>query len=555
MDPLALYASVFEEAPVGFVVCDGGGTIVLLNRRAQLMFGYSSDELLGQPIEALVPSALRGAHIRLREKYSQDPTVRSMGEGRDLFARCKDGAEIPIEIGLAAVSTDSEHVVVASIEDISLRRKAEVRLSELTAEVQEANRGLERLATTDPLTRVLNRRGLERTLAREAAHAARSTVPMAALMVDCDDFKKTNDEHGHAAGDAVLRTVATELLRAVRPADHVARIGGDEFLVLLPETRIAEAARVGERVRMTVASARVRVGDAEVRQTISIGIAGLPATLSSADELLALTRLGLQRSKRAGKNRVASSGADLVESGREGDDDLVRQLLTGEGIHAVAQGIYSLAESRVVGYEMLSRCRSRSFEMPADFFSMAREANVLAAVDLQCLRRCLTAASALEGTPRLHLNLFPSTLLSISDDELAATFPTGENGADLCIELSEQQLIGDPSSLEPVISTLRDSGVKLAVDDAGFGRSSLEALILLEPEIVKLDRSYVSGVAHDSNKRKALSRLVRAIKALRSTVVAKGVETAEDLAILRDMNVDLGQGFLWGEPATPGSGP
>ncbi|HKX46633.1 MAG TPA: EAL domain-containing protein, partial [Planctomycetota bacterium] len=224
-------------------------------------------------------------------------------------------------------------------------------------------------------------------------------------------------------------------------------------------------------------------------------------------------------------------------------------LRSGAGLRSVRHGIQRLAGDHVVGYEFLARSSVEPFGLPVDFFRLAFESNVLTLVDHHCFRLALEASRGLAPDLSAHLNVFPSTLIDVPTAHLIESFPTERPAETYCVEISEQQIIGDPSYLVGPVCALRRHGVRIAVDDVGFGRSCLESLVLLEPDVVKIDRRCVQGVARDPDQRRSLERLLKVSDTLDAKVVAEGVESREDKGVLEDLGVELGQGYLWGHPA------
>jgi EAL domain-containing protein (putative c-di-GMP-specific phosphodiesterase class I) len=187
--------------------------------------------------------------------------------------------------------------------------------------------------------------------------------------------------------------------------------------------------------------------------------------------------------------------------------------------------------------------------MPADLFRAAFEQNALTALDLRALKATMESLRERSWPGWYHVNLFPSTLLNIPPDCIIPLLDRGGTRERVCVELSEQQFLGDPAYLRPMIRELRAAGYRVAIDDVGFGRSSVEALMLLEPDVVKVDRRCIRSVASDAGERRQLERLLAMLQAVDAIVIVEGVETAEELRILRDLGVLYGQGYLWGKPA------
>lgn len=443
-------------------------------------------------------------------------------------------------------------------------------ITSLRRDLASALSQLEKLASADYLTDVLNVRGLEQVLRIEENRAGRSGEALIAMLINLDNLKKVNEGLGHTTGDVILKETAKRVLAILRPTDHVARVGGDEFLVLLPDTNMAYGMRVAERIRCEISDNPMKSTDDQVSVTASIGVVSLPARIASVQEAVNLTRSALRRSKEAGKNRVtvseeSSSQAEKVRGRSITQRDIVEQLLDVREFRTVYQPIIRLADEGTDGYEVLSRGPDGAFESPSDFFRICVENNILTTVDLQCLRLCLsnipnvilpavshsngdTSGKALNAKQtRFHINLFPSTLLETPVDKLLDLFPKDRPDIRFCIEISEQEFISEPAYLREHVSALKNAGVLVAVDDVGFGRSSLETLILLEPDLVKVDRKYVAGLSTEPAKARLLRRLANVAKSLGAQIIAEGIEDRADLPVLIEMGIDYGQGFLWGE--------
>jgi diguanylate cyclase (GGDEF)-like protein len=434
----------------------------------------------------------------------------------------------------------------------AIERHRNVRdLAHLTRQLEVANENLERLTLLDPLTDVMNRRGLQQALSREIENLQRHVGEVAVLLVDIDDFKSVNQRLGHAVGDVTLKEIARRLQTAVRTVDYVGRLGGDEFMLLLPEADAAEVVRIAERVRLMLATTIIQHSSGTITLTACVAVVMLTVETPSIDELLSRMHELLSRSKRDGKNRVAydTSHFDDTERRRRLQADMCANLSRGKHLHVVKQPIMRLSDESPVGYEFLSRYSNAIFEMPDNFFRICAERNILTAVDHFCLRRAVAAAADLAPYVRFHLNVFPTTLLSVPIQHLLETFPAPLPRGAFCLEISEQQIIGDPSYLIDPVRALRAAGLLIAIDDVGFGSSCLESLVLLEPDVLKIDKRCVIGISREPQRIAHLRRYLEVARTLAAEIVAEGVETADDLAVLRDLGVAFAQGFYWGRPA------
>ncbi len=435
--------------------------------------------------------------------------------------------------------------------EISKRKQTEKVLKSLTVQLKTSNETLEKLALIDPLTELLNRRGLQQILSNELRQLTRQDgKELLAALVDIDNFKHVNDTLGHAVGDVVLKEVANKLKTSIRLSDHVARIGGDEFLVLFPQTRLAEGLRAAERIRLAISGINILLASGNVKTTASLGIIKVFQETPSVDELLSQMHWVLHRSKQEGKNRVSNDWG-CKRKGDEGSlslPNILETLRSGDQLYTVVQPILRLADERKVAYEILSRLSLPGFEMPNDFFRFCLEANILTLVDHRCFKNCIAATLSLPSKARYYINLFPSTIIDIPVQHLLEDFPADTPKERYCIEISEQQIIGNPSHLLEPIDTFRKAGFLIALDDVGFGHSCLESLILLRPDIIKIDRKCVTGISKDSSKVRPLERILKIAKALGAQVVVEGIESRQDLELLKQLGVKYGQGFLWGEP-------
>ncbi len=329
--PAALLETVIDCAPVAMMLSDESGEIVLANREAAILFGYTCAELVGGSIDRLVPVESRPGHPRLRREFVLHPSARHMGSGRDLCGLRKDGVSVPIEIALTPIDTGTGALVLSVIVDLSLRRKLEdevrraneeleQRVLLRTQELEQANREkeallvdlraqraeLERLSREDPLTGLANRRDFDHRLDTEIDRAERTGLRFAVAMLDLDFFKLVNDRFGHALGDRVLQEVADLIRGQCRGIDVIARYGGEEFALALPGSDLRSAVSVCERIRVSFETfdwSSLQVG---LDLTISAGVAcwrpGCTAALlmAEADE-------NLYAAKRTGRNRVVPS--------------------------------------------------------------------------------------------------------------------------------------------------------------------------------------------------------------------------------------------------------
>jgi len=432
------------------------------------------------------------------------------------------------------------------------RHHIKEKLASVTGRLRESNRRLETMSLLDPLTELYNRRGLQQALRRELQILSREGGKLMVLFLDIDDFKKINDSLGHPVGDILLKEISKKIKDSVRISDHVARIGGDEFILLLPKTPFAEGLHLAERLRSAISNTKLVIAERESFQvTASFGLTKVPAHTASVDDLLAISDPFLRQSKRDGKNRVSYppplEAEEYIQSPAPGHmPEMMRQ---GHDFFALKQPILRLADESLFGYEFLSRFKNGGIHMPDEFFRIAMENNMLPLVDHHCFRSCVSAGANLPPQMHRHINLFPATIIDMDVEALVEKLAEICPAQSYCLEISEQQLIGDPSHMIVPVEELKHCGISIAVDDVGFGNTCLESLILLEPDVIKLDKKYVRGIAQDPHVERSLRRTLKVAEDLGAEVIAEGIETKEDLDRLKEIGVKYGQGYFLGRPA------
>jgi diguanylate cyclase (GGDEF)-like protein/PAS domain S-box-containing protein len=280
LDNEALYEKLFASLPDGIVVVDIDGRILQANPQIESLFGYARSELLGNPVEILVPERFRSVHTEQRHAYGAQPSMRSMGAGLELFGRRKDGSEFPVDIMLLPVEIAEERVVLGVVRDITERKRLE--------------QGIRQLASSDPLTGLGNYRRLREAFETEAKWFQRAGRACALLLLDLDGLKKINDTHGHLAGSRALCRLADVIRAECRSIDTPARHGGDEFAVILPDTSAEGANNLASRLAERLAN-----DGGEIPVSFSYGVGVYARDGETLDQLLAAADVELYAMKRA----------------------------------------------------------------------------------------------------------------------------------------------------------------------------------------------------------------------------------------------------------------
>jgi diguanylate cyclase (GGDEF)-like protein/PAS domain S-box-containing protein len=301
-----IYQRIFEYTPDALLVIDPAGRITLANAQAECLFGYDRSELIGQPVELLVPSRLAARHVRHRTRFEAESHSRPMGATSDLSARRRDGSELPVDIMLSPMIVQGEHLILCVVRDITERKAAQDELARQTAELRKLHAELELLANHDGLTGLYNWRAFYEHTGQMLKTAQRRQERASMLILDLDHFKQINDHFGHAEGDRVLQAVAATLRATARQTDIVARHGGEEFAVAALGLSEAESLVAAERLREAVAA----IENLKCPITTSIGVATLVADTTQTEisrvlaELLDQADQALYAAKRNGRNQV-----------------------------------------------------------------------------------------------------------------------------------------------------------------------------------------------------------------------------------------------------------
>ncbi len=438
----------------------------------------------------------------------------------------------------------------------------EVRLAEYVAAL--AGAALENAATTaqlehqafhDPLTGLPNRALVRDRIDLALKRAARSGNPVSVLLLDLDDFKNVNDSLGHAAGDRLLTDAADRVRRVLRPADTPARLGGDEFAVLLEDADAATAARVASRV-IDAFREPFLLDDREVFVSATIGIASSAGIDAGADALLRDADAAMYAAKARGKRafeifvpEMRSAAVARLELGTS-----LRRALEQEEIELHYQPILDVTTGEVVAVEALARWRHPELGVlgPADFVPLAEQSGLIEQIGAWVLRRACADLAVLRAEPgarsdlSVTVNLSPRQLRhhELADQVRSALRQAGVPPEALVLEITETAIAGDTPAGISLLRALRRIGVRVAVDDFGSGYSSLGQLRRLPVDLLKIDRVFLAD-AGSPEAASFLRAIVELARGLGLGVVAEGVESDEQLALVREVRCGLGQGWLW----------
>jgi len=448
--------------------------------------------------------------------------------------------------------------------EISLRLTLVQMCECFDAERQLADEELERrqhelafMATHDALTGLPNRTLIVDRLEQMLLRARRSKAPVTALFIDLDNFKDINDTLGHGAGDELLQAVAARLDGVVRDVDALGRLGGDEFVIVAADmSLVAGPELVAERV-LDALKEPIKLGETQTPVTVTASIGIATGDRTSAGDLLRDADIAMYRAKWGGRNRfvVFECGmADAVQSRVELEMDLRVALERGEFFLAF-QPTVDLSDMRPTGLEALIRWDSptRGVVQPDDFIPLLEDTGLIVDVGRWVLEQaCAQAASwRRAGYPiGIAVNVSARQLDSdrIVQDVAAALADSGLDAGALTLEITETTLMRDATETVRRLTAIKELGVRIAIDDFGTGYSSLGHLRQFPVDALKIDRSFITGLAQNLEGESLIHTLVQLGKALSIETIAEGIEQPNELTLLRSEQCDGGQGFLFARP-------
>lgn len=512
----------------GLIVCDQEKLVTVNNKFAELT-GLNQADVVGSDLSQWVPDNISRALLSSRPNLPIETIVRNA-----------KGQQIPAELVLRPIELHGKPHQAIAIRDLRSRREAELRLQFLTQH--------------DGLTGLCNRAQLSRMLDQLFDSVNGYGAIFAVYSVDLDRFKNINDTFGQDCGDFFLIKVAQRLRDAVGPNDFIARVGGDEFVIVQPNVVTPGHAESVSAYLASLIAEPVEFGDRVLKTTASIGVTFAPADGSNSEQILRCADLALGRAKLL-RNCVRFFSTEMDASFRD------RMQLEQAIIRAVAengfvlhyQPIVAARDAELLGFEALIRMKADGGRLvsPADFIPAAEDMALLGQIGAWALKEACRAAVTWPRHLFVAVNLSPTQFGNGSIAALVAKTidETGLSPDRLELEITESLLLDDSEQIMAELHQLRGLGVRIVMDDFGTGYSSLSYLWKFSFDKLKVDRSFMADFGHAGDRAKTVLRTVIGLgRELDMQIVVEGVETAEQVDFLKKIRGDQAQGYFFGTP-------
>jgi diguanylate cyclase (GGDEF)-like protein/PAS domain S-box-containing protein len=538
------YRAIFEDAVVGIFQITPEGRPLSINRALAQMYGYDSPEQFLAGVPNMVDQLFvnRERMKELKRRLDAEGVVRSA----ELEAYDKDRTKKWVLVNLRAVRGADGNILLyeGTVEDVTDRKVAEERV--------------QFLAYYDALTGLHNRTFLRQVLAKALASTRRQDQKTAVLFLDLDRFKIINDSLGHSFGDLLLQQVAERLKRCVREEDTVARVGGDEFLIVLAALEsVTEATIAADRILNGIA-AEFLIEDQRLNVTCSIGVSIFPEHGMDGETLIKNADAAMYCAKEKGRNTFQFFTEDMniqvVE--RLTLENSLRLALERKELFLVYQPQMEIASGMIVGVEALLRWQhpERGLVPPDKFIRVAESSGLIMPIGEWVLREACSQVREWQdaGLLVVPVAVNVSAVQFRQGDFLTVIkkilSETGLSPEYLELELTESTLLSNVNVIFPMLEELRTMGLKLAIDDFGTGYSSLSYLRQFPVSKLKIDRSFVQDVVLNSDDAAITAAIISMAKGLNLKVIAEGVETGAQMAFLRVHQCDQIQGYYFSRP-------
>jgi len=538
--------SILENTGDGIVTLNDDAIIQSFNRSAETIFGVVSEDVLGKDFSALITDASNDSGFSLIKKIFSVSKKSYPNNNIELIGIHKTGATVPLEISVSKIKEAEKNVYIISIRDVTERLETEEHLRHL--------------AHHDTLTGLPNRTSFLERLERSMALCKRRQAEIAVLFMDIDHFKFINDTLGHDVGDRLLMEISKRLIKCVRKGDTVARLGGDEFTFLLEDVSTFEdipgiAEKIVEMVSMPVG-----LGDRELFITASIGISRYPGDGDTGVELLKNADTAMYRAKDEGRNNYQFYSLEMGKKAQErlSMETYLRHALKHEEFFLEYQPQLNMVTGKVVSFEALVRWNhpDKGKVSPLEFIPLLEETGLIVPLGEWILETACRHCAEWDSGDSQKISVFVNlSARQFREESLVSTIEgilrrTGLPPDRLGIEITETILMRYSKVSTDILESCTKMGISFALDDFGTGYSSLSYLKRFPINTIKIDKSFIRDIHNDSENGEIVKAILAMGNSLRLAVIAEGVETFEELALLQAWGCKYIQGYYFSKPVS-----
>ncbi len=539
--------SLLSSAHDAFLRLDTQGSVIEWNTAAEKLFGWQRSEVLNQFFAPLgIIERYQDIWVSAVKTLTETGDTAAFSNLREWMMCQHNGTEFPVNITVWAEPSDEGFYFNAFIKDITEKKLAEEKLR--------------KTAYFDSLTKLANRAMFQKSLKKTLARCQRQNKKMGLLFLDLDKFKQINDTLGHDAGDLLLQTVAERVTNCTRQEDLVARLGGDEFTVLIEGVnKPSDAATVAKKI-IDAMQHEIDLNGNKVIVTTSVGIATYPECGHDSEALMKSADIAMYRAKDEGRNKYHFYSEDLHAevTRRVNIENALRYAVENNELQVFFQPQVDIETGLVIGFEALLRWDNPELGSvsPVEFIPIAEEVGLIVPIGEWVLNSACQQLAEWNKLP-----LFKDVRIGVAVNLSAYQFKHDLVGviqraikssnldpSHLELEITESALMESVQECSEILKEISNMGIQISIDDFGTGYSSLQYLKALPIQTLKIDRGFIQDICEEKDSITIVKAIIALAKSMGLEVIAEGVETKEQLKLLRLLNCDMIQGYYFSKP-------
>lgn len=537
------FSQAVESSPNAILIVNKSGEVVFANSSAEKLWGYKNSDLTRKTVEMLMPESFREKHIKNRNDYLKNPKNKWMKNRGTLFILNANGKTIPVEISINPIVVKNETNILCTINDISAQLSHEKELL--------------RQSRIDIPTTLPNRLSFQEYLFKAILRVQKSQHEISVLIIDIDNFESINQNYGYTTGDLLIKNLAEKLITITDPSDVLARIGGDQFGIILEEKHSLDDVRRLSNEIFKLTKKPTTINKDNITFTISIAAGNFPSAGTTVDKLIENIEVTLRKVKAEGGSNIAFYTAEHNKRIKRTNliDSSLKNIIAKNELSLVYQPIINPTNQEVAGFETLARWNHPKLGniSPSEFIPIAEKNRTIIEIGdwitEQAFNDFIKLKSKFKNTT-LSIN---TSIKQLENDDFLITIKNllANNGIDpkaIFFEVTETALMTNFHSILENVLKLKQLGIRFALDDFGTGYSSMTYLKHLPITSIKIDQSFIRDIIEDQDDATIVRATIQLAHNMSLKTVAEGVETKEQLAFLIGNECDAVQGFYFAKP-------